>query len=312
MTNLIFTANVILPLLTLMALGYAARRRGMIDLSTVTQCNALVFKIFLPMVLFSNMRTSTLSTLQAVDFFVFVIIFILLAFALALVFVLLFEKENKKRGVMIQGMVRSNYALFGIPLIALLFPNDDIALASLLIAIVIPMFNVGAVIVLTCFSEKQGNAKNALVGILKNPLIWATFLGFLCLVYDVQFPSFIETSITNLASIATPLALFILGARFEFKRILGNRTQLAIVVSTRLVILPILATTAAALMGFRGVELGCIMVLSASPTGVSSYTMAELLGGDGDLAAAIVVFTSALCIFTLFIGIFIVKSLQLI
>lgn len=308
MANIVFAGNVVLPLLVLMILGYFARTKNFIAKETVSQCNTLIFKIFLPVLLFENVRASSLSELNEFNLFVFVFVFLLLAFAVTTFIVIGIEKDNKKRGVMIQGIARSNYALFGIPLFTLLFPDGNIAIASILIAIVIPVVNVCSVIVLTYFGAKTANTKVIILAILKNPLIIATLLGLVALFSQVQFPVFVEESIQDVASIASPFALFLLGAGFEFKRVSLFLRQLSISVLGRLVLLPATALLVAIALGFRNEELGCVMVVFASPTAVSSFTMAESMGGDADLAAAIVVFSSAFCVFTLFLAILVLKS----
>ena len=53
-------------------------------------------------------------------------------------------------------------------------------------------------------------------------------------------------------------------------------------------------------MGFRGVELVSLLGIFASSTAIASFTMAQQMGGDAELAGDIVVWTSALCSFTLF------------
>ena len=50
------------------------------------------------------------------------------------------------------------------------------------------------------------------------------------------------------------------------------------------------------------------MVMLAAPTAVSSFTMAEQMGGDGELAGQLVVFTSAVSIITIFLWIFLIKQ----
>ncbi len=300
MENIIFSANVVFPLLILMSLGYFTRQKGLLDPKTVLQCNALVFQLFLPVLIFYNVKSSSLSELGSIKLFVFVFAFILVAFIITTIFVVLLEKENPKRGVMIQGIVRSNYALFGIPLVTLLFPDGNIAIASLLIAIVIPVYNVSSVIVLTYFGNKNANIKTILLAVLKNPLIIATFFGIIALFTQVSFPAFLDQSIEDVASIASPFALFLLGASFEFKTIRNQIRQLSISLLGRLVIIPTLAITLAILLGFRNEELGCILVIFSSPTAVSSFTMAQTMGGDGDLAASIVVFTYLMCLYNFY------------
>jgi len=65
-------------------------------------------------------------------------------------------------------------------------------------------------------------------------------------------------------------------------------------------------------LGFRDIELIALMLIFASPTAISSFTMAQKMDGDSELAAQIVVFTSAFCILTVFLWIFTLKQFSLI
>ena len=76
--------------------------------------------------------------------------------------------------------------------------------------------------------------------------------------------------------------------------------------------MPTVMVTAAALLGFRGVALGIILVLFGAPTAVSSYIMAKNMDSDYELAGQILLLTTMMCLFTIFIGIFVLKSLSLI
>lgn len=90
-----------------------------------------------------------------------------------------------------------------------------------------------------------------------------------------------EKAISNVASVATPLALIVLGGFFDFKKIKGNVKQLIIGISGRLVVIPLICVTIAILLGFRGSVLIAIFTTFAAPTAVTSFTMAKQMGGDG-------------------------------
>ena len=62
-------------------------------------------------------------------------------------------------------------------------------------------------------------------------------------------------------------------------------------------------------LGLRGIEYATMIPVFASPTGISSYTMAAQMGSDGELAGNCVVFSSALSSLTLFFWIFLFKTL---
>ena len=66
------------------------------------------------------------------------------------------------------------------------------------------------------------------------------------------------------------------------------------------------------LLGFRAETLVPILIYFGAPTAVSSFPMAQQMDGDGDLAAALVVFTSALAIVSIFLWVFVLKTFALI
>ena len=116
----------------------------------------------------------------------------------------------------------------------------------------------------------------------------------------------------DVSKVASPLAIITLGAGFTFKSIKGYVKENVIVVFSRLIIVPLIFLPLAAYVGFRGEEFVCLMVAFAGPIAVSSYSTAQEMGGDKTLASQLVVLTSALCIFTLFVWIFVFSSLGII
>ena len=64
-------------------------------------------------------------------------------------------------------------------------------------------------------------------------------------------------------------------------------------------------------LGVRGPELASLMVVFGAPTAVNSFTMAQQMGGDEELAGQQVVFSSALSTITVFLFVFAAKSFNL-
>ncbi len=307
--NFIFSANVVIPLMSVVIIGYIVRQLNIIDDKTVSQCNSLTFKVFLPILLLNNVRNTSLDSITSPGLFVMVTMTIVLSFFVVTFIVMAIERDNRKRSVMIQGICRSNYALFGLPLINLLQPDSDLALASLLVAIVIPLYNILSVIVFSIFGHKKPEIKKVIISIATNPLIIGTFIGGILLFANIELPTMIDSSINSIAVIASPFALFMLGARFDLKQIGRIGKQLVAICLGRLIVLPTIIIMIAIALGFRDMELTCIMVIFCAPTAASSYVMAETMGGDGDLAAATVVSTTLFSIFTMFVVIFALNSL---
>ena len=312
MENLIISFNVVLPLFFAMALGYTLKRFGMYDAVTLKTINKLVFKVFLPVYLFYSIYSTDLSVAFNPKVMIFAVLAILIWFLLLMFVVPLIEKDNAKRGVMVQAMFRSNFVLFGLPVAVSLCGEDKIGITSLLMGIVIPIYNVLAVITLEAFRGGKPSGKKILAGIVKNPLIIASVLGVGFYLLKINLPYAVEKTVVDFGKVATPLALMALGGEFRFSKVKGDLKQLMISVVGKLVLCPLFMVTAGILLGFRNEILVPILLMSGAPTAVSSYTMAQQMGGDGELAGEVVVFTTGVSIITIFIWIFVLKQFNFI
>lgn len=312
MENLILSFNVVLPLFLNIALGYALRCLRMIDETTQKNLNKLVFKVFLPIYVFNNIYTTNIAVAFQPGLVALTMGGVLAMFAFLMAFIPRIEQENAKRGVMVQAIFRSNFVLFGLPVAVALCGEANVGPTSLLVGFVVPVFNVLAVICLEAFRGSKPDFRKILKGIATNPLIIASVLGIAMNLAKMPIPTGVHKSITDLGRIATPLALVSLGAGFQFKRIKGYARQLIICISGKLVIGPMIMLTLAALLGFREEMLVPVLALFGSPVATSSYTMAELMDGDGVLAGSLVVLTTALSILTMFLFIFALKQLGLV
>lgn len=309
MENLMISANAVLPMCLVMALGYGTRRLGWLRREEISTINKIAFRIFLPCLLYYNIYCSDLSGSFDPLLMAYAVGGVLLTFGLALGYTLLTEKLPERRGVLIQGMFRSNYVIMGIPVATALLGADQLGTVSILIAVIVPLFNMLAVVVLEVFRGQKPKPLHILGQIAKNPLVIGSVLGILTLVAGIRLPHILEQTIQSVSAIASPLQLFLLGAFFQFSGLKTYRRELVTVSTAKLIVSPGLLLGLGALLGFRGVAFVSLIGIFASPTAVNSFTMAQQMGGDAELAGDIVVTTSAASILTMFLWIFLFKSL---
>ena len=309
MENLMISANAVLPMCLVMALGYGTRRLGWLRREEISTINKIAFRIFLPCLLYYNIYCSDLSGSFDPLLMAYAVGGVLLTFGLALGYTLLTEKLPERRGVLIQGMFRSNYVIMGIPVATALLGADQLGTVSILIAVIVPLFNMLAVVVLEVFRGQKPKPLHILGQIAKNPLVIGSVLGILTLVASIRLPHILEQTIQSVSAIASPLQLFLLGAFFQFSGLKTYRRELVTVSIAKLIVSPGLFLGLGALLGFRGVAFVSLIGIFASPTAVNSFTMAQQMGGDAELAGDIVVTTSAASILTMFFWIFLFKSL---
>ncbi len=311
MENLIISLNVVLPLFVQVILGMILRRMKLIDGATDKKLNTLVFKVFLPMMLFWNIYSADLGEAANPRLMGLAVAVLIVYCVFLCVVVPIFEKDNKKRGVIVQAGFRSNFVLFGMPLALLIVGQENIGPTSLMIAIVVPSVNILSVIVLELFRGEKINLASVLKGIAKNPLVVSAVIAVLFQLSGVGLPQFLTKAIGSIAGIATPLSLIVLGAEIRFEDARMYPRQLTAGLVFKLVLDPLLFVPVAVWMGFRGAELVPFIIMCASPTAVSSYTMAEQMGADGKLASQLVFYSTAFSVVTILCIIYITKSFGL-
>lgn len=313
MESLILSFNAVVPIFLLMLLGYVLKKTKITDKKGFDTVNKLVFRVFLPVLLFYNVYKTDIASVFDLKLIIFTVVGIFAVFIFGYFLVMLFTKDNNKRGVMLQGFFRSNFVLFGIHLIGYIYGENSGGLPALMLAIVVPMFNVLGVFTLErfCAGKKELNAFQVLKGVVKNPLIIACFIGFVFLALGIELPSLLEKSIKDVSSVATPLAIIVLGAEFEHSTIKESKKELAITVAAKLVFVPLVMLGFAILFGIRGEALACVLITFGAPVAVSSFSMVQQMGGDEQLSAHIVIASSALCLVTLFGWIYILGYFNL-
>ena len=309
MENFILTCNMVIPVFLVMVVGYICRQAKMVSAENVSAMNKLVFKIFLPISLAKSLMTLDPDANINYSVMLYCAVGVIITFAAAIIIVPRLVKGNPQRGAIIQALFRSNYAILGIPLLESLFPEGDGGVSAMMVMITVPLFNVLAVVTLETYRGGKFDIVKILRGILKNPLIWGCLIGFCVYKFRIPMPELISSTVSKLASLASPLALFSLGATIDLKKLTGNLKLLVPTVAYRLAVIPGILLAVACLIGYRGPELAALMIAFGSPCAVSSYTMAAQMDSDGELAAQLVMTTTVLSVFSIFIMVLLFKNL---
>jgi predicted permease len=305
---LIVAANVVLPLVALIGIGYLTQSLGLISQSAYAQMNKLVFLVLLPCMLFSNIYGTPIEDIVNIRLLIYGVGSVVAIFLYSIWIAKALTGDSKKRGVALQGLYRSNFVLYGFPIVQSVYGNSTGATA-LLIAAIVPVFNILAVIALEMFRSGKIQLKSILLNILKNPLIIATLLAIMFSAFRVRLPRVVEKSLSDLTLSATPVALIILGGTFQKHSLRENRRLLSAIALFKLLISPAIFLGIAAALGFRGVELLTLVSLFGAPAAVSSFSMAQQMGGDGDLAAQNILITTVASVFTIFMWVSLFSAL---
>lgn len=337
MDTLLFALNAILPIILQILLGYLLKKKNFLDEDWFKKGNKLIFRVCLPCMLFTNVYSIQSFTSINWSVVVYSEIAIIAAFLIGILAVKLTVPDNRQKGVVLQCVFRSNFAIIGLTLAESLGGAEGKGIAAVLSAFSIPTFNILAVIALTMFlgseSGRKANIGDVLLKIAKNPLIIGVVCGLIVLGIRSFIPvnadgslvfslsgslKFFYDAVSGLAKISSPLALVILGGLFDFSAVKGMLKEIIIGTAARVAVVPLVVIGLAVLLSkytglisFDATVYPAMIALFGSPVAVSSAIMAQEMDNDGTLAGQLVVWTSIMSIFTIFLFVLVLRMLGL-
>ena len=311
--NLVFSLNATLPIFLMMVLGYILKKIKLLDDHSTAVINKLVFKVFLPALLFMDLADQDFVAIWDSSFVLFCTVTTLISIAIALL-LSLFDKDKSDRGEFIQASYRSAAATLGIAFMVNIY--DNVAMVALMIIGSVPIYNIAAVLILSLTSpEKKEDSdpkqllKRTLYNLFTNPIIISVLAGLLWSLLKLPQPPIFVRSFTYLANVASPLALIALGAAFEFSDLKEKMGPLLAINFNKLFLFCILFLPLGIYMGFRDEKIVAALIMLGSSTTSSSFIMAKNMGHKGVISSSAVMTTTLFCSFSLTLWLFILKTL---
>ncbi len=289
---LAFSFSVTGPIFVILALGVWLKRVGMLTDAFIDAGSRLVFGIALPALLFVSISQTRLEEAANVALVVVAAAVTVVAYVLLEWLVGRTRLPASDRGVVVQGAFRSNLGIIGLAYCINAYGEAGLIAASLYVGLITILFNVLAVVTLSRSLHKRQGPGRVLRGIATNPLIIAILLALPVSWAELALPAVLLQSGRYLADLTLPLALLCTGAALNFASLRASPQGTLIAAVAKLVLIPLFATLAGIAWGFRGIELGILMLMSSAPTAAASYVMVRAMGGNATLAANIIAVTT--------------------
>lgn len=292
LTNFIIAVKAVLPIFLVILLGMGSRRLKLLTDLELKHVNNAVFQVLFPFMMFYNIYSADFTGVMIPSYFAFCIGMLFVVYFLSMAFAFLTVKDNPSRGALIQASYRGNLVLMGLPVMQNLMGEAALGLTTIMLAVIVPLYNILAVITLELFRGQKPHPLHMLRKILTNPLILGAAAGILVTVIRLEISEVLLEPVSQVASAATPAALLIMGASFYVRSVRKNLRNIICGVTGKLIVGPGIALTAGYLAGFRGIPLALLIVIFGAPCAVSSYTMAQQMDSNAELAAGCLIFSS--------------------
>jgi len=303
--------RVTFPFFALVLCGYWAARRQMLPFEAIPGLNGFVLFFALPCMLFQfGAKTPIAQLLDASAFFMYLFCaLVMVAFVVAITLNKRFGWNDAAFGALVGAF--PNTGFMGVPLLVALLGTA--AAGPAIVTIVIDMVITTSLCIALSRLDGAGQqgvgqaAKNALLGVVKNPLPWAILLGTLFSAFQIELPGPVEKTVGLLGDAASPVALFTIGAVLARSQKIAHHEQhgpltwkdYVPVALIKLFLHPALVLV----VGLAAISMGApidpfalkVMVLVAALPSASNVAMlSERFGADnGRIARIILVSTAA-------------------
>lgn len=311
MTLFIDIINIVIPVFSVIALGWLLKRWGLIDAVFLKQTNRLVYYVCLPLLLFYKIGSADFFANFNGRLVIGSILAVTVTFIASYVYSVIRQYPDKARGVFSQGSFRGNIAYMGLAITLNAYGETGLTRAGILMGFLVPFLNLYAILALLWPHRGDGEQRGAgfwLRQVALNPLILASFLGIVWSFFDLPIPLIFDRSLKIATGMTLPLALLAIGGGFSLEKLRGDLFTAALASVTKTIWLPIFAAVLLSIMGVKGVDLGIGVLIAGTPAATANYIMADQLKGDAELAGTIVMLSTLLSAVTYTVALLILRS----
>jgi malonate transporter and related proteins len=273
------TAFLLLPDFALILFGFLLNRFTDWGREFWGGLEKLIYFVLFPALLFYSIARTQIDFVAAAPALKTAVATVLIGMALAYAVRWILKPEEKIFASGFQLAFRFN-SYIGLAIAGRLYGEPGIAAFGIVIGIVVPLCNFGAVWALARHADARLWKE-----LIQNPLILATVGGVLFSLSGLAIPEPVQMLISRMGAASLACGLLAVGAALKFADAGKNFGVIAYFTGVKLVVLPITAILLARALGVSGVFFDMVVLFAALPTATSAYVLAVRMGGDGNFVA---------------------------
>jgi predicted permease len=285
--------NNLLPILLLSGAGFAVGRILKLDSRPIGR---VIFYILSPVLIFNLLTSSKLAVEKIILMMGYSASVLLIVAGIAFVLGKLLHLERTMLVVVVLTTLFSNNGNYGLPVISFSFGQEALAYASIyFVTNSLLLYTVGVLIA----SLGHLRFKDAVLGLLKVPAIYAILLAVLFIRTGWSLPVPIQKTVELTAAGAVPAMLILLGLELQKVEWTRNLRVLSIPVVCRLIVGPVIGYALAALFGLNSISQKVGITQAAMPSAVMVSILANEYKLDTSTVTAIIFVSTILSPLTL-------------
>jgi predicted permease len=295
--------SALVPVFAVILLGYIVQATKLIKDNEWSSIDHLCYYVLFPALIVKTLGTADLSAAPvfriATAMFLTISTMSLFLFALRKPLMSVLSLDGPGYTSMFQGTTRW-HTFVAVAIIAALYGDSGLVIASIGVAVMIPLLNLYSVSILSHYGKYEGSAQPPPWNLLlRNPFILSCAVGIILNLLPVKLPSVMYASFELVGQAVIGITLITVGAALQLSKLAGNFPAVFSTAFLRLIGMPSLMILFCLLLNIKGEPLIIALICVAVPTASSSYTLARKMGGDAELMAAMITAQVLLAIITL-------------
>lgn len=275
-----------LGFLVMMLVGVLAAKCGLVTGAGLDSMNALAQKVFLPIMVFTftYRSLSVHALLQHWQMLPLAACFYAAAIALTAILSKALRLSGAKAGAFRMTFTFGNTGFIGLPLLSAAFAESgtvNLLLFMVVDQLVLWTYGIGE----ASQSGSRPTIRQSLTGLL-NPNIVAFALGFAAMAAGLNIPPFLETTLSSLSAVASPLCMVCLGCLFLSSKV-GSvllQPELYVGIAAKMVALPLVCLPLLSMLDIGGDVVPSLLLMMAMPATTLVPLVIASEGGDRQYA----------------------------
>jgi len=214
--------------------------------------------------------------------------------------ILLVPIKSDKKTILHFANVFTNTGYIGFPILNSVYGAEGVIYGSIFnMFFAIFLWTYGIIIFRGAFNRKE--LKREIIKVLLNPSVIAVFIGIIIMIFNIQLPRAILSSVRSIGNMTGPLSMIIIGVILSKAKIKSYLKDWTIYygITTNLILIPAILYFISLLIGDTSKVANTVIIMAAMPAAAMTSIFAESFDREKEYAAVIVSATTLLSIITL-------------
>lgn len=280
---------IVLPVFLIFGTGFIGQKLLKLNVKSIS---TMALYLMMPFLTFNTFYTNKINK-DYVYMFLFNILLIIVLVVITFILAKLLKADRTSLSAMLLGTAFPNMGNYGAPVALFAFGTKAFDYAVVTMVMQTLLINTIGIFIASYGSEKSTTVKNALLNVVKMPVLYGVIIGVLFQMLNITLPSTIINGIRLIGSASIPTVTLLLGMQLaEIKSQKFEMKYVNSITLIRMVISPIVIALLVSFMPVSHLVKNVFILLAAMPIAANTTLLAVQFNTKPNLVSYITLVTT--------------------